>query len=223
MSMLADDKHPPMAPRPVPRSGADAGRPRRQLIPPMRPLAAEADPVSQADALDALRNIVVGPAMQLNESRLAELVAIMEEREAELRNDLAETEARMNAAREALEARIQTMDEQFAARLESAVHALADAAAKQHAELKAEIRDGLANAAQQNRALAGHLDYAAQRLESQIEERVAALNADLIDRAETLNNRIVENRKSVMAELGRAIGGLASAVGSASEDATDPA
>ena len=51
-----------------------------------------------------------------------------------------------------------------------------------------------------------------------MEERLTALNADLAEKSESLSQRIVENRNNVMAELGRAIGGLASAIGKSGEE-----
>lgn len=221
MSMMMDDKPPMPALRKVERLAPDAPR-RRGFIGTLRPAPAseagdETDSAARA-ALDSLRNIVVAPAMQLNEQRLGELVAIMEEREAQFRADLAALEQKLDAAREALETRLTLAEQDFTTRLETSVQALADAAARQAAEIKSELRDGLAEAAQQNRALAGHLDYAANRLEQQMEERVTALNADLAEKSESLSQRIVENRNNVMAELGRAIGGLASAIGKSGEE-----
>jgi Skp family chaperone for outer membrane proteins len=221
MSMLADDARTPMPPRPAMRPAAEMNRSRRLMVQTLRPAADEAgdDP---RQSLESLRAILVGPAMQINDARLNELVAIMEERETSFNEALRALEDRTNAAREQLEARLRTAEEQFTARLETAIHALAETAAKQHAELRTEIRDGLNTASQHNRALAGHLDYAAARLETQIEDRAAAINAELNEKTENLSHRIVENRKAVMAELGRAIGSLATAVGGASEE-TDSA
>lgn len=226
MSMIMEDKAPMPPQRKIERLAPDAPR-RRAFIGTLRPAvqadasAEDGDAAARA-ALDTLRNIVVAPAMQLNEQRLSELVAIMEERETQMRADLAALEQKLDAARETLENRLTLAEQDFTTRLETSVQALADAAARQAAEIKADLRDGLAEAAQQNRTLAGHLSYASSRLETQIEERFASLSADLNEKAESLSQRIIENRKSVMAELGRAIGGLASAVGSASEDAADP-
>lgn len=221
MSMSIDDTPPMPAHRKVERLAPDAPR-RRSFVGVLRP-APHAEPQDDSDAsaraaLDNLRSIVVAPAMALNEQRLGELVAIMEERETQFRADLAALEQKLDATREALETRMTLAEQDFTTRLETSVQALADAAARQAAEIKAELRDGLAEAAQQNRTLAGHLDYASTRLESQMDQRVSALSAELAEKAEDLGQRIVENRKSVMAELGRAIGGLAAVVGNSLDD-----
>jgi hypothetical protein len=160
-------------------------------------------------ALLKLRELVVGPAQQLNEARLEELMKIFEEREAELRSVMRDIQKRNSELEVALKQSSLDQLNVFKAEFQ----ALTDSMSNESKKLVASIRDDISAArkealslVQDAKAVADQkLEAQAVRTKSLVEAETGKLRVDIESMSDTLESAVTASQREAQLNISRVL------------------
>ncbi len=167
---------------------------------------------SEADAHAALlklRELVVGPAQQLNEARLEELMKIFEEREAELRGVMRDIQKRNSELEVALKQSSLDQLNVFKAEFQ----ALTDSMSNESKKIVATIRDDISAArkealslVQDAKAVADQkLEAQAVRVKSLVESETGKLRVDIETMGDNLDTAVTASQREAQLNISRVL------------------